>query len=371
MKILFLSKRAYTNKDLVKDRYGRVYEFSRVLAAQGHGVCGVALDYHRGSSATGTHKPEEGNPEWHSFNLFPNPVTGIRDYLRGVAELVENVSPDILVSVSDVYHVIFGDWAARKYNIPHVTDLYDNYECFGAARVPGLIALFRRAVARAEGCVCVSHQLKKHVLDTCNPKRIPEVIINAVDTDLFRPHDSVACRRHFGLPENQTLIGLGGSLTRIRGVQTVFDAHRSLINSSPDIHLVLAGSKDVNTTIPDSEYIHYLGNLDYTEMPLFFGSLDLGIIINRDTPFARFCFPQKFFEMLACELPIVVASTGDVKDMMERCSHALFRPGSDTELLSAIRKQLAAPCRPRVKVATWEQQGAVLEEFLKLCSGTG
>ena len=364
MKILFLSKRAYTNKDLVNDRYGRVYEFSRVLADQGHEVYGVAFDYRRGKSGTGTHKPEEGIPEWHSFNLFPNPVTGIKDYQRGVAELVGNVSPDILISVSDVYHVIFGDWAARKYNIPHVIDLYDNYEYFGAARVPGVVALFRRAVARAEGCVCVSHQLKKHVLDTCNPKRIPEVIINAVDTDLFRPHDSVMCRRHFGLPENQTLIGLGGALSRNRGVQTVFDAHRTLVKSSPDIHLVLAGSKDGNTTIPDSENIHYLGNLDYAEMPLFFGSLDVGIIINRDTSFARFCFPQKFFEMLACGLPIVAASIGDVKHMMNGCSGALFLLGMEEGLVSAIRKQLAEPCCPDVEIATWEQQGLVLSRYL-------
>ncbi len=368
MKILFLSKRIYTNKDLVRDQFGRVYEFSRQLASMGHQVRGLAFDYRRNGPGESIEGPEAKGPEWDACNLFPNPVGGIKRYIAEVKRLVEEFSPDVLVSVSDVYHVILGDWLARKYRLIHVVDIYDNYEIFRAARYPGVIALYRRALSRANGVVCVSHQLKKYVLDTCKPNNIPEVVTNAVDKDLFRPHDRAECRQHFGLPAGSKLIGLGGAMFKRRGVESILQAYQVLTDSYPDIHLVLAGSTDKTTAIPDNEKIHYLGKLDYELMPLFFCSLDVGIIINKDTSFARYCFPQKFFEMLACRLPMVVASIGDVRDMMEDCTQALFRPGVVKELVDAIDRQLAEPCMPVIDVVSWEHQGALLSEFLEKTS---
>ena len=368
MKILFLSKRVYTNKDLVRDRYGRVYEFSSALAGLGHRVCGLALDYRRRGFAETRVEPEGVNPEWYSRNLFPNPIGGLRKYIAGVAGLVDEFSPDVLISVSDVYHVILGDWLARQYGITHVIDIYDNYEIFKAARLPGMVALYRRALSRANGVVCVSRNLKRYVLATCNPTKEPEVITNAVNEDVFTPHDKDACRRRFGLQSDKALIGLGGAMFKRRGMETIFQAHRVLADANPDIHLVLAGSTDETTAIPESGDVHYLGKIDYRDMPLFYGALDVGIIINRDTSFARYCFPQKFFEMLACGLPMVVAAIGDVKDMMAGCSQALFRPGDANGLAEAILMQHARPCRPDIEVVSWERQGALLSEFLEKTS---
>jgi glycosyltransferase involved in cell wall biosynthesis len=99
-------------------------------------------------------------------------------------------------------------------------------------------------------------------------------------------------------------------------------------------------------------------------MPLFYCALDVGIIINKETSFARYCFPQKFFEMLACELPMVVASIGDVKDIMSGCPQALFQTGDENELADAIRMQLHRPCRPDIEAVSWDRQAAVLAEYL-------
>lgn len=40
MRILVLSKRRYTGKDLLDDRYGRLYEIPAGLVARGHAVVG-------------------------------------------------------------------------------------------------------------------------------------------------------------------------------------------------------------------------------------------------------------------------------------------------------------------------------------------
>jgi teichuronic acid biosynthesis glycosyltransferase TuaC len=365
MKILMLSKRHYTGKDLVDDRYGRVFEFSRSLALLGHKVQGLAFDYHRRDTGRGASSIREAGLKWDTIRLFPKPVTGIGRYRATISKVAEGFSPDIVLSVSDVYHVLAGDWLAKKIGLVHVVDLYDNYESFAAARAPGVVRLFRRALARADGIVCVSHPLKRFVLDACRPVAEPLVVINAVDTASFFPRDRAECRRHFSLPERGKFVGLGGAIGGDRGVQAVFKAHEILMEQDTDIHLVLAGALQKGTGIPGNRNIHYLGELDYAEMPLFFGTLDTGIIANRDNAFARFCFPQKYFEMVACHTPVSVAATGEVVDMMKSCKQALFQPENEEDMARAIREQLEVPCYPDVEIPSWGQSGAVLSGYLE------
>jgi len=365
MKILILTKRFYTGKDLIGDRYGRVFEFSRSLASLDHKVHGLAFDYHRRDTGQGASSIREAGLTWDTIRLFPKPVTGIGRYRAIISKVAEEFSPDIVLSVSDVYHVLAGDWLAKKFGLIHVVDLYDNYESFTAARVPGVVSLFRRALARADGIVCVSHPLKRFVLDVCRPVAEPLVVINAADTANFFPRDRAECRRHFNLPEGKKLVGIGGAISSGRGIQTVFDVHKRQLDRGGTIHLVLAGAVGRGVEVPEGEFVHYLGELDYAEMPLFYGSLDVGIIANKASGFGRYCFPQKFFEMLSCGTPMVVAATGEVRELMRSCKQALFQPEIAEDLSMAILSQLESPCIPAVEVSSWDQQGALLSGYLE------
>ncbi|MCU0974490.1 MAG: hypothetical protein MUF80_11140, partial [Burkholderiales bacterium] len=45
MRVFFLAKRYYTNKDLLEDRFGRLFHLPVQLAAQGANVAVTAMDY--------------------------------------------------------------------------------------------------------------------------------------------------------------------------------------------------------------------------------------------------------------------------------------------------------------------------------------
>jgi len=364
MKILYLSKRFYTNKDLLAERYGRVFEFSRGLAAAGHSVTGCALDYRRNVPDRELAVQEVGL-QWRSYPLFPGPLRQMRRYLDDLHSLIRAQQPDVLLSSSDVYHVILGDRLARKHSIAHFVDLYDNYESFGASRVPGITARYRQALRRAAGVSCVSKRLGDYLLAEVGLTGRPEVIINAVDLELFQPMDMTACRQQLGLPVAGRVIGLGGAISEHRAASTLFAAHRELLEAGLEVHLALAGTVDRRTTIPRSDYVHYLGELDYRTMPVFFAALDVGVITNSDNQFSRYCFPQKYFELRACERPVVIAATGDVRDYTQGCEQSLFTPGDRSALLTALRRQLDAPCLAQVDVPDWTGQGARLASFLE------
>jgi hypothetical protein len=51
--------------------------------------------------------------------LFPRPVSGIGRYRAIICKVAEEFSPDIVLSISDVYHLLAGDWLARKFNLAH------------------------------------------------------------------------------------------------------------------------------------------------------------------------------------------------------------------------------------------------------------
>ena len=91
MKILYLSKRFYTNKDLLAERYGRVFAFSRGLAEAGHSVTGCALDYRRSVRDRDLAVQEPGL-HWRSYPLFPGPLRRLRRYVSDLHSLIQGAA---------------------------------------------------------------------------------------------------------------------------------------------------------------------------------------------------------------------------------------------------------------------------------------
>jgi hypothetical protein len=88
-------------------------------------------------------------------------------------------------------------------------------------------------------------------------------------------------------------------------------------------------------------------------------------VCNLDSSFGRFCFPQKFFEILACGTPVVAAAVGEVGDLLEAKADCRFPPGSSADLERCVRSQLDRP-RPvtDLEVPDWSDRAAELERFL-------
>lgn len=365
MRIAFLCKRHYTGKDVILDRYGRLYEWPRQLARLGHEVRAWCLDYRGHQDEMQQHETGSGSLVWASFVIGHARIARIALYPYRLRKQLMDFKPDLIVGASDIPHVAMAAWLARHLGIPSVVDLYDNFESFGQARIPGFRTLLAYAIRNTSLVVTVSQALQEKVLADHAPIHPVLVMPNGVNTMVFSPGLRTQARQALGLPADAKLIGTAGGLSRMKGLDTVYTAWQQMEQHNPDLHLVLAGPVENGLPPPTGPRVHYLGELPEHQVTNLFRALDVGIIPLKDSPFGRYCFPQKAYEMLACHLPVVVANTGEMASLFRPWPQVLFTPESSDELSTAVLRQLDQPAIPDVPVMDWVGLIKQLEPFLE------
>jgi glycosyltransferase involved in cell wall biosynthesis len=352
MRIAYLCKRRYMGKDVILDRYARLYEIPYQLARLGHDVAGYCLGYHHEREhGDWAHEAAPGTLAWHSQALGPRTLAYPQHLLRRLREF----APDLLIAASDIPHVALGSWLARRLRVPFVADLYDNFEGFGQARIPGMVAALRHAVRGADLVLTTSEPLRDLVVDGYRARGEVLAMPSTVDKAVFHPRDRAACREALGLPQDALLVGTAGGLYRDKGIEALYAAWRQLREDMPRLHLVLAGPHEARLPPPRDERVHYLGPLPHARVAELFCALDVGAICILDTAFGRYCFPQKAYEMLACGLPVVAADVGAMGALFAGAPQSLYAAGDADDLAAKLRRQALQPLRPEIAIEDWRQ----------------
>lgn len=366
MRILVLCKRQYTGKDLLDDRYGRLFELPAQLAAAGHEISGVALSYRRRGNGRWTWD-DRPRLSWHSVDLELPGWRGLLNYRKFVTGTIAGFRPHVIWASSDVYQVIHALHLARRHDLPVVLDLYDQYESFAASRVPGVHTAYRAACRRADGLTVVSSMLADWVARHCD-RDDAVVLRNAVRTDLFHRQDRLAARRELGLPQDERLIGTAGALVGSRGIGDLLRAFERLAVQDPRLWLVLAGPRDACVRDFRHPRLIDLGEIAHERVPRLLAALDVGVVCNRDTAFGRFCDPLKLAELVACGTTFVAAGVGEVARLLASEPGFLYPPGDVTTLAGRISGCLQADARlppSGLQVADWAARARELAAVLQ------
>lgn len=361
MRIAFICKRHYTGKDVITDRYGRLYEFPKQLALLGHHVQAWCLDYRSDHDDEQTHIVPAGSLAWSSQAAGGLQSARLTMYPFKLLGRLQDFKPDVLIGASDIPHVALTAWSSRRLGIPCVIDLYDNFESFGQARIPGFLRLLKYAVHNANLTLTVSHALKQKIQADYRPTNPVIAIPNGINTSVFSPGSRDFARQSLGLPGSAQLIGTAGGLSRMKGLDTVYSAWKKLEQTRPNLHLVLAGPVEKGLPPPTGERVHYLGEMPETRVADMFRALDVGIISLADSPFGRYCFPQKAYEMLGCHLPVVVSNTGEMSSLFATSPHVLFDPNDVEQLVVRVQDQLERPVVPAIPIPDWRALVAKLD----------
>jgi teichuronic acid biosynthesis glycosyltransferase TuaC len=365
VRILVLTKRQYMGKDLLDDRFGRFRELPLELARLGHEVRGISLSYRpRAEGSIIDCAPcQNGQVIWHCLNLINGFVPALKSYFKHVRHLLEDFRPDVIWACSDAYHAIFGYRLSRQCQARCVIDLYDNFEAFGATKLPTVRPLFKTAVREADGVTCFSGRLAERIVQNYPRVKPTAVIESGVNIELFFPQDRLLCRQLLGLPEDATIIGTAGALYRNRGIDVLFRGFEILNAEDNNIHLALAGPRERRNFIPKSPNVHDLGILPWDRVPLLINALDVAVSCYRDSETGRYSFPQKAYEIIACQTPIISAGVGTMIDLLASHPECLFEPDDPKGLAEAVRSQLGRPAPMDLKIPSWSDSAKQLEAF--------
>lgn len=362
MRVLVLTKRVTNGKDLMRDRYGRAYQLARGLGRAGNDALGIAIGYRGEDELLGNGiEPAKEGVSWHGLTLhWHNPWQLVGRIVR----IIDQWKPDILWSSGDAFQIILATHLARRSNIPVVSDLKDNYEAFWPTRIPGVNHAYRRAIGNSDGVTCVSEPLAVHVKAALRPNASTAIIPNGVDPDNFRCISRSEARTKLGLPIDGVLVGTAGSLRAKQGFNTLLKAFCLVQSEIPSAVLALAGPLDRGRVDPEGPGIVYLGRLSHENVPDFLAALDVGIILNRDTRFGRYCFPLKLPEMLSARIPLVAADVGATGTFFRQAPQLLFKPDDPDNLAMKIVQQYRSPKIYPEQPASWDSIARDLDKYL-------
>lgn len=364
MRIGFLCKRVYMSKDVIDDRYARLYEIPHQLARLGHDVLSLCLSYRGRPEGSWEHEVPAGRLRWRSRSIGPVGF-GLLGYPRAALAALREFQPDLLIGASDIPHAALTAWLATRLGVPFALDLYDNFEGFGQGRIPGFVTALRSSARSASLVLTTSEPLRKFVLETYAPAGEVVAMPSTIDRKVFKQRDKLECRQSLGLPLDALLVGTAGGLYREKGIIPLYQAWEETLARRANVHLVLAGPQEQGTPAPVGDRVHYLGNLKHESVAELFCALDVGVISILDTPFGRFSFPQKAYEMLACGTPMVAARVGAMANLFNDSPSILFEAGSSVQLAQAIEHQLAEQFVPEIQPQDWSEVLAEIEPRLR------
>lgn len=335
--MLFMGKRYYTNRDALKEHYGRVYQLPSQLQLAGNSVSLWLIDYY-GRDLTATPIFDEKSLPVVSTYLFSMAMLK-----KGFATLfVRRSRPEIIVASGDCYLGLLAWAIARLLRARFIFDIYDRYDEFpGYRRLPGFDPLvFLRQ--RADACFFASEIVPVQL----GGRKDTDIIVpNGIDTDFFKPLDKVLCRRQMGLENEDILIGYFGSMEPDRGVDDLLQAVELLVNSGLSVRLLLAGTvaDPGNFKLP---YVLYLGNVAYASMPELLGCCDVLTLPYRRSAFMDAGASNKIAEYIAAGRPIAATHTPNLLanfQVGDKFSKYLAEPANPQSLAAAIRRALNSP----------------------------
>lgn len=344
------------SKDLIDDQYGRFWELPKYLAKNNCDVKGICLSYRPKKSGI----VYSNCVVWESINLGLFKFFGFFKFLLSAYK--ESRNADVIIAFSDSIYGIIGYLIAKVQSKPFIFDLYDNFEYYFFAKLPILKQLYKWVARKSDIVICVSRPLYK-LVKTYGRRKETYIIENAIPENTFFKMNKTSCRKHFNLPEQADLIGTVGALHTNRNIHVLFAAFNQLKEMNPDLHLVVAGPRNIQ--IPRDQRIHDLGILSYRDVPMLLNTLDIAVVCNKNSNFGNYCFPQKTREIMACEVPILAADIGAMREFLAQYPECLFAHNDSNDLAEKIQQMLKRGVSyNKIGIPNWKETAQQLIKIL-------
>lgn len=343
----------------------RHYELSRRLVRNGHEVTIVASDtaYLSGKRAAGTsglvteqdldgirilrsytYPSLHRSYLWRIISFLSFMVTSVWASLKaGPVDLVMATTPPIFQA--------FSTWLVaairRKPFLLEVRDLWPEFAIdIGLLKNPILIAVARGMERflywRATHILVNSPAYRDYLIGKGIAAEKISFIPNGVDPAMFDDQQpSSTIRTEFGL-EDKFVVLYAGALGMANDIDTILQAADSL-RDQPEIHFLIAGDGKERQRLQDLQQSLGLTNVTFAgprpkfEMPGILAATDICVATLKDIPMFKTTYPNKIFDYMAAQRPVVLAIDGVIREVVEAGNGGIFvQPGHAQTLADAV-----------------------------------
>jgi len=282
----------------------------------------------------------------------------LRFYLsrRRLYSQVKDVDFDVVFTLSELWAQEFSRYLSGKVGVPYVVWLRGDHRSVRRSMnvnptVEGALNyLESRGLKKANLVMPNSRALARKAEEWGVEKdRITPPVYMGVDASMFRP---MSVER-----SNKFTVAYAGRISPEKRVPQLL----GIIKRMTGMHCIIAGRRQMSLSLPD--YVEYLGELPFSEMPAFYNKADLIVL-----PSVTEGFPSVILEAYACGKPVIAAREafpeelkifGSVADISEFETEIRVLMNSDLEALGREARSYVK------KHYSWDRFGRSIIRYLK------
>lgn len=331
----------------------RSYEMSRRLIAAGHRVTMICGESDNSPSVLrGGREARDLEIDGIRVLCVPEPYSNRMGMLRralafgrfarAAYKLAAGLDADLVFATSTPLTVgLPGKKAARRLGVPFVFEVRDLWPelpiAVGVVRNPLIIGYLRRMERRiyaaAERIIALAPGIRDGVHKTGYPHERIALVPNGCDLELFRPDAGQLDDPRFGRPDEFRLV-FTGAHGLANGLDAVLDAAVELKRrGASGIRFVFIGKGKLRDRLMArcraeglDDRVSWIESIPKAELARVLPRMSAGMMVLKNIPaFYYGTSPNKFFDYIACGLPVLNNYPGWLADMIreERCGMAV------------------------------------------------
>jgi teichuronic acid biosynthesis glycosyltransferase TuaC len=263
-----------------------------------------------------------------------------------------SIAPVVARYRHDKPDVVLGTWAypdgfaaviaARMLGVPCVVKLHGS-DINLIAKEPGPRKLTSWALRQARRVVAVSRALADEVVAMGVERERIAIVMNGVDSELFKPRDRKTARAELDLPDGPLAVYVG-NLKPEKGVLDLGKAWSRVLADVPDATLVVVGDGPLHgelkaMTEPLGERVRLIARQPLEKVPSYLAAADILVLPSHSEG-----TPNVVLEALASGRRVVATSVGGVPDLITNQTLGALVPPHDPDALAhAIARALREP----------------------------
>ncbi|MDZ7687759.1 MAG: glycosyltransferase [Halobacteriales archaeon] len=142
--------------------------------------------------------------------------------------------------------------------------------------------------------------------------------------------------------------------SELRGLDTIIEALPMIRAEVPEVKVRFAGKsyfgtknnlEDLAESLGVEEHVEFTGWIDPEEFPKYMKAADIGLVPYRSIPVTNTTVPNKLFQYMAAELPVLVTDTDAVGRIVRETNSGVVVPAEDPDAFAEGAIELADPDR--------------------------